>query len=122
MIIKRLELSNFRNHVSLQLSCNRNFMFFSGPNGSGKSNILEAVFFLSYAKSFRTNIAGHLVQHGCDVSLVSAEYEDDIGLEHTMLASIGKKKRFLLMTRKSKTFLQFSGCFSLSSFYKMTMF
>ena len=84
-------------------------MFFSGPNGSGKSNILEAVFFLSYAKSFRTNIAGHLVQHGCDVSLVSAEYEDDLGLEHTMLASIGKKKRFLLMTRKSKHLFRLFG-------------
>jgi hypothetical protein len=38
-----------------------------------------------------------------------------------MLASIGKKKRFLSMTRKSRIFLQFSGCFSPLNFYKMIM-
>lgn len=70
-------------------------MFFSGPNGSGKSNILEAVHFLSYAKSFRTNTAKHLIQYGHSTAAISADFEDELGLEHSMHASIGKKKQFL---------------------------
>ncbi|MFH1892124.1 MAG: DNA replication/repair protein RecF [Candidatus Zixiibacteriota bacterium] len=53
MHIERLSMSGFRNFDSetVELSPGANLLF--GPNGSGKSNLLEGIFYLCTAKSFR---------------------------------------------------------------------
>lgn len=53
MHIERLTMSGFRNFESetVELSPAANILF--GPNGSGKSNLLEAIYYLCTAKSFR---------------------------------------------------------------------
>ncbi len=38
----------------------------SGPNGSGKTTLLEAIYALTYGKSFRTSDSPQLIQHGQD--------------------------------------------------------
>ncbi len=38
----------------------------SGPNGSGKTSLLEAIYALTYGKSFRTSDSPQLIQHGQD--------------------------------------------------------
>jgi len=53
VIIKSIELTNFRNFEWRKLVfCNRN-IFFTGKNGSGKSNLLESIAFSSLLRSFR---------------------------------------------------------------------
>lgn len=94
MVIHSLELKNFRSYENFSTRFDSRCMFFSGPNGSGKTNILEAVYVLSYAKSFRTHVFSNLIHHNAKESIISAMYEDNNGIEHTILASLGKKKRF----------------------------
>lgn len=53
MFLKKLSLFHFRNYDSVSLELNPNKNYFLGQNAQGKTNLLEAVYFLSRAKSFR---------------------------------------------------------------------
>ena len=53
MIIKSIELTNFRNHSHYLLECNDETSLILGPNGWGKTSILEAIYILTRGKSFR---------------------------------------------------------------------
>lgn len=64
MILKKLELINFRNysHQEIEFSPDKNLII--GRNAQGKSNLLEAVYFLSYLKSNRVNWTGEIIMEG----------------------------------------------------------
>ena len=53
MIIKSLELSNFRNYESLHLEFSEGTNIFYGDNAQGKTNILESLYMISTTKSHR---------------------------------------------------------------------
>ena len=55
MLVKQLKISGFRNIESIAFDTNKQVNIFYGANGSGKTSILESLFYLSRAKSFRTN-------------------------------------------------------------------
>ena len=104
MIIHSLELKNFRNHVNFSAEFDSRCMFFSGRNGAGKTNILEAIYFLTYGKSFRTHVMTNMINHEAKESIITANYVDNSGIHHTILAEIGKKKRFLWMIKRYDRF------------------
>jgi len=54
-MIQRLILSNFRNYKSQDIKFGNKINILTGENGQGKTNILEAVYFLSFLRSFRTS-------------------------------------------------------------------
>ena len=64
--MESLDLKNFRNY------CRQAFVFcpginiFYGKNGQGKTNILEAVYYLSVSRSFRTSQDSEIVRLGSD--------------------------------------------------------
>lgn len=53
MIIKKLELSNFRNYDELHLDFDRGTNILYGDNAQGKTNILEAIFMSATTKSHK---------------------------------------------------------------------
>ena len=53
MYISHIHLKNFRGYHSLSLDFTRGINVFTGVNASGKTNLLEAIHYLSFAKSFR---------------------------------------------------------------------
>ena len=55
MIVKKLELENFRNYKSLDLELDPNKNILYGNNAQGKTNILEAIYICSTTKSHRSN-------------------------------------------------------------------
>lgn len=55
MIIKNLSLINFKNHDERNFDFSRQINCFVGNNGVGKTNILDALYYLSMAKSFLGN-------------------------------------------------------------------
>lgn len=61
MTIQKLDIFRVRNidHASLTPSPNLNFIY--GANGSGKSSILEAIYILGRASSFRTRTIKHVI-------------------------------------------------------------
>ena len=66
MLIKRIGLKNFRNHQSLSFDFTDHLNVITGLNAVGKTNIVEAIYYLSLGRSFRT---------GEDVDLIKKNHE-----------------------------------------------
>jgi DNA replication and repair protein RecF len=54
MKLDKVQISHFRNIDDLTLTAHKSLNVFLGENGSGKSSILEALHYLGFARSFRT--------------------------------------------------------------------
>ena len=55
MIVKSLNLLNFRNYANQLIEFSDNYNIIYGENGQGKTNIVESMFFCSSARSHRTS-------------------------------------------------------------------
>jgi DNA replication and repair protein RecF len=55
MIISDISLFNYRGYKKSEVTLGKNTNFFIGNNGSGKTNLLEAIYFLALAKSYKNN-------------------------------------------------------------------
>lgn len=54
MWIQNLKLNNFRNYFYENIDFNEDINIFLGDNAQGKTNLLESVYYLANAKSFKT--------------------------------------------------------------------
>jgi DNA replication and repair protein RecF len=52
--LESISLTNFRNYDGQEILFHPRFNFFEGLNGQGKTNLLEAIYYLAVAHSFRT--------------------------------------------------------------------
>lgn len=63
MQISELRITNFRNLAEVMLnSVSPTLNLICGENGSGKTSLLEAIYYLSTARSFRTSSSQHLIR------------------------------------------------------------
>lgn len=79
MILKELELNNFRNyeHINIAFGLHKNFLI--GKNAQGKTNILEAIYILCLSKSFRTNVDKEAIRFSHDQYIIKGSFESDNG-------------------------------------------
>jgi DNA replication and repair protein RecF len=64
MIVTKLELKSFRNYSSLVAEFDKKLNVITGVNGAGKTNIVEAIHYLSLARSFRAETDSELMKRG----------------------------------------------------------
>lgn len=79
MSLSRLQLRDFRCFESVELDLSPRANLIHGDNASGKTSLLEALFFLSRGRSFRTSKAENLVRHGAEGFMVSGQALDPSG-------------------------------------------
>lgn len=94
MWLKRLVLSNFRNHKSLSVEFCPGVNLIQGKNGLGKTNLLEALHLISTGRSFRTAHLCDMIYHGASAFHISAEFERD-GIEQNLTMSFDGSSRKL---------------------------
>ncbi len=78
MIIKSLTLKNFRNHSYLSYDFSPGMNILTGYNAAGKTNVVEAIYYLSLARSFRTSEDKDLISKGkerAEIDAICAEGE-----------------------------------------------
>lgn len=87
MIIKSIELANYRNYESLQLSFDKGVNILYGDNAQGKTNVLEAIYMSATTKSHRGSKDKELIRFTQDESHIRTmlerhemEYRVDIHL------------------------------------------
>ena len=61
MKIESLRLIDIRNQADFSLVPDEELTVLTGPNGCGKTNLLEAIYFASVGKSFRTSVNEDLI-------------------------------------------------------------
>ena len=66
MSIEQLEIANFRNLEKVSLAPSPQINAVIGNNGSGKTSLLEAIYFLGTAKSFRTAHSKQAIKFGSE--------------------------------------------------------
>ena len=74
---------NFRNLENKTIDLLAPEVFFTGENGQGKSNLLEALYYASYASSFRTHAEGEMVRKGEEAMSVRTLFRSEDGGTHT---------------------------------------
>ena len=72
MNVKSLTLKNFRNHKYLSYEFQPGINTIIGPNGIGKTNIVEAIYYLSIVRSFRTNEESNLILNGSEMAEIAS--------------------------------------------------
>ncbi|MFA5282922.1 MAG: DNA replication/repair protein RecF [Bacilli bacterium] len=92
MLIKSLSLTNFRSYESASIEFGTRINVICGKNGAGKTNLVEAIHYLSLAKSFRLVEDKEMIKHGCEFAKIDSVVDDD-GLQKQisiMITSSGK--------------------------------
>ena len=64
MIIKSIELTNFRNYESLNLEFDKGTNILYGDNAQGKTNVLEAIYLSSITKSHKGSKDQDIIKFG----------------------------------------------------------
>jgi len=72
MYLQRIVINHLRNLHHLSFEPAPRFNLITGPNASGKTSILEAIYLLSYSRSFRTPRSADLICRGQSSLTISA--------------------------------------------------
>lgn len=92
MIINNIYLKNYRNHSLQSLLFNSGLNIITGPNTSGKTNIVEAIYYLSIARSFRGVEDIDLIRKGKEYAEIGSDViEGDIKRHiHVLITEKGR--------------------------------
>ncbi|MGQ1946592.1 DNA replication/repair protein RecF [Geofilum sp. OHC36d9] len=95
MYLKNIHLLNFKNIRQADVTLSGGLNCFVGNNGAGKTNFLDAVYYLSYCKSYFNAIDSQLICHGEDFFVIQGNYERQ-GQEEAVYAGLklNQKKQF----------------------------
>ncbi len=99
MTIKSLSVRNFRNHSHKTLEFGEGINIITGPNASGKTNVVEAIYYLSLARSFRGVDDIDLISYHSDYSQIDATVFEG-GHKRLIRIIITKKGRSVLVNGK----------------------
>lgn len=80
-ILKKITLTSFRNYSFSEFLFNSSITCITGANGSGKTNLLDAVYYLCYTKSYFTASQQHIAQNGGEGFRLEAQFDDGKALE-----------------------------------------
>ncbi|MBR2753935.1 DNA replication and repair protein RecF [Candidatus Saccharibacteria bacterium] len=98
MIIKSVQLINFRNHSHYKLECEDETSLILGENGCGKTSVLEAIYIVTRGKSFRATDS-EILKRETEFYRIELEY---LNGEKIITTYDGKTKLFHILDKKSK--------------------
>jgi DNA replication and repair protein RecF len=95
MFLKHLHLINFKNIELAQLEFCEGINCFIGSNGAGKTNLLDAIYYLSFCKSFFNPVDSQNIQHNHDFFVIQGTYQMNQLEDHVYCGlKKGQKKQF----------------------------
>ncbi|RAJ16779.1 DNA replication/repair protein RecF [Olleya aquimaris] len=106
MILKSLSLLNYKNFDSKTFSFNETINCLVGNNGVGKTNVLDAIYHLSFGKSYFNPVAKQNIKYDQDFFVINGEYDKDQKTENIVVSL--KKGQKKIIKRNSKVYDKFS--------------
>ncbi len=94
MILKKLNLQNFRNCSKKVFEFSDKVNLIVGPNAAGKTNILEAIYFLATGRSFRVKLVEReAIRYGEEIARITGNVGEEERLEIVLTAGeVGGEK------------------------------
>lgn len=106
MILKSLSLLNYKNFDAINFEFDDKINCFVGHNGVGKTNILDAIYHLSFGKSYFNPITSQNINHNADFFVIDGFYTKEEREEKVVVsAKRGQKK---VIKRNGKAYDTFS--------------
>ena len=115
MRIVRIRLFQYRNLWNQDIVPGPGITLFSGLNGQGKTNILEALYFLAYGRSFHTSAPKDCVRHGDSMCRVEGLIERG-SLSRDIAVTINGAEKKLFVMGKPAPLDEFVGNLHLFAF------
>lgn len=106
MILKSLSLLNYKNFDSKTFTFNETINCLVGNNGVGKTNVLDAIYHLSFGKSYFNPVASQNIKYDEDFFVVNGTYDKDEKPENIVVSL--KKGQKKVIKRNSKAYEKFS--------------
>lgn len=91
MNLKRLQLHNFKNFAEADITLHPKINFFVGDNGVGKTNLMDAIHYLSFCKSFYNSNDQLNILHDCDAFAIHGHYDDINGQDNVAVSCVLKR-------------------------------
>jgi DNA replication and repair protein RecF len=106
MHLKKLTLVNFKNFESQSFDFEDKINCFVGNNGVGKTNVLDAIYYLSFAKSYFNPVATQNIRHSEDFFMIEGTYQIEDRVDNIVCSlKRGHKKT---VKRNGKLYEKFS--------------
>ncbi|MCK5844326.1 MAG: DNA replication and repair protein RecF [Victivallales bacterium] len=115
-MIKQLKLVNFRNYSDQRIDFGSKTTVFCGGNGEGKTNALEALFYLSMLRSFRSATPREIREIGTDGFHISAFIETSRGYDKLVEVDYGENRRLRIDSSPVFKASEFIGTFKAVAF------
>ena len=106
MVLDRLILTNFKNYAEADIALCGNVNCFVGNNGAGKTNLLDAVYYLSFCKSFLNPVDIQNIRFGEDFFAIHGHYGDDTA---SCVLRRGQAKQMRWNKKACKTLMEHIG-------------
>ncbi|WP_026713410.1 DNA replication/repair protein RecF [Flavobacterium daejeonense] len=106
MYLKKISLFNYKNFTEASFEFDGKIICFVGKNGIGKTNVLDAIYHLSYGKSYFNPLAVQNIRHGEDFFVIDAEFIKNDRTEQ-LVCSL-KKGQKKVLKRNGKAYDKFS--------------
>lgn len=106
MILRSIALLNYKNFEAENFEFDPKINCFVGNNGVGKTNVLDAIYHLSFGKSYFNPITSQNINHNADFFVVEGLYDKNDRDEKIIVsAKRGQKK---MIKRNGKVYDKFS--------------
>ncbi len=95
MYLKHLNILNYKNVSQVELDFCDGINCFVGANGAGKTNLLDAVYYLSFCKSYFNSIDSQNISHDEDFFVIQGTFDRNESEEQIYVAlKRNQKKQF----------------------------
>jgi DNA replication and repair protein RecF len=106
MHLKHLSLVNYKSFESKTLDFSPVINCLVGENGVGKTNVLDAIYHLSFGKSYFNPVSTQNIRHGTDFFVIEGEFEKNDRTEKIVCSF--KKGAKKIIKRNGKAYERFS--------------
>lgn len=94
LYLQNLRLYNFKNYAAAKFEFSSQINCFTGLNGSGKTNVLDAIYYLCFTKSyFQNQDAINILTNQNEMSINGAFYKNDSVENTQLIIQKGSKKK-----------------------------
>lgn len=105
-VLKHLSLINYKNFGSKDFDFNATINCLVGHNGVGKTNVLDAIYHLSFGKSYFNPVATQNIKHGEDFFVLNGDFGKNERQEKIVCSF--KKGAKKIIKRNGKAYDKFS--------------
>lgn len=106
MYLKTISLFNYKNFSEANFEFDTKINCFVGKNGIGKTNVLDAIYHLSYGKSYFNPLAVQNIKHGEEFFVIDGAFKKNERTEQIVCSL--KKNQKKILKRNGKQYEKFS--------------